>query len=109
LTTTQRARYVDPNVRALKAHLPADLVFANHVLPGGAVAAATAARYAVKADGSEPEHSLRGGPELQDWGGEVLAGAGGVFVGSGHIRTVLEEVVGHVERVYDVPPGVDVD
>ena len=30
-------------------------------------------------------------------------------MGSAHIRTVLEEVVGHVERVHEVPPGVDVD
>jgi glycosyltransferase involved in cell wall biosynthesis len=30
-------------------------------------------------------------------------------VGSRHIRDVLEEVVGHVERVLEVPPGVDVD
>src|SRR6185503_11527329 len=32
-----------------------------------------------------------------------------VVVGSAHIRSVLEEVVGHVERVHEVPPGVDVD
>jgi glycosyltransferase involved in cell wall biosynthesis len=32
-----------------------------------------------------------------------------VFVGSGHIRAVLEEVVGHVDRVHEVPPGVDVE
>jgi glycosyltransferase involved in cell wall biosynthesis len=30
-------------------------------------------------------------------------------VGSAHIRRVLEEVVGHVDRVHEVPPGVDVD
>jgi glycosyltransferase involved in cell wall biosynthesis len=30
-------------------------------------------------------------------------------VGSTHIRDVLEEVVGHVDRVYEVPPGVDVE
>jgi glycosyltransferase involved in cell wall biosynthesis len=30
-------------------------------------------------------------------------------VGSAHIRRVLEEVCGHVERVHEVPPGVDVD
>ena len=35
--------------------------------------------------------------------------AGAVFVGSAHIRGVLEEVVGHVDRVHQVPPGVDVD
>ncbi len=32
-----------------------------------------------------------------------------MFVGSEHIREVLDEVVGHVERVYEVPPGVDID
>jgi len=32
-----------------------------------------------------------------------------VFVGSEHIRDVVEEVVGHVDRVHVVPPGVDVD
>ena len=32
-----------------------------------------------------------------------------MFVGSAHIRGVLEEVVGHVDRVHEVPPGVDVD
>src|SRR5439155_7570233 len=28
---------------------------------------------------------------------------------SANIRRVFEEVVGHVERVHEVPPGVDVD
>ena len=32
-----------------------------------------------------------------------------MFVGSEHIRGVLEDVVGHVDRVHVVPPGVDVD
>jgi len=32
-----------------------------------------------------------------------------VFVGSGHIREVLEDVCGHVDGVHDVPPGVDID
>jgi glycosyltransferase involved in cell wall biosynthesis len=30
-------------------------------------------------------------------------------VGSAHIRRVLEDVCGHVDRVVEVPPGVDVD
>jgi len=89
--------------------LPADLVFANHVVLGGPVAAATGARYAVKAHGSELEYSMRGNAELSAWGRESLAGAAAVFVGSEHIRDVVEEVVGHVDRVYVVPPGVDVD
>jgi len=109
LTRAERERYVAANVEAVRAELPADLVFANHVLPGGAVAAGTGARYAVKAHGSELEYSMRGSPDLQLWGGEVLAAADAVFVGSSHIRSVLEEVVGPVERVREVPPGVDVD
>ena len=52
---------------------------------------------------------MRGNAELSDWGRESLAGAEAVFVGSEHIRDVLEEVVGHVDRVHVVPPGVDVE
>jgi glycosyltransferase involved in cell wall biosynthesis len=109
LTPTERERYVELNAGALRAHLPADLVFANHVLLGGPVAAATGARYAVKAHGSELEYSMRGNDELATWGRESLARAQAVFVGSAHIREVLEDVVGHVDRVYEVPPGVDTD
>ena len=52
---------------------------------------------------------MRGRPELEAWGREALADATAVFVGSAHIRRVLEEVCGHVDRVHEVPPGVDVD
>jgi glycosyltransferase involved in cell wall biosynthesis len=109
LTREQRERYVELNAEAVRAELPADLVFANHVLLGGPVGAASGARYAVKAHGSELEYAMRGNEELQAWGRESLAGAEAVFVGSQHIRQVLEEVVGHVGRVHEVPPGVDVD
>jgi glycosyltransferase involved in cell wall biosynthesis len=109
LTSAERERYVEANAAALREHLPADLVFANHVLLGGPVAAAAGARYGVKAHGSELEYSMRGNRELSDWGRESLAGAEAVFVGSEHIREVLEEIVGHVDRVHVVPPGVDVD
>jgi glycosyltransferase involved in cell wall biosynthesis len=109
LTEDERERYVEANAAALREHLPADLVFANHVLLGGPVAAATGARYAVKAHGSELEYSMRGNEELSAWGRESLAGADAVFVGSDHIREVLEDVVGHVGRVHVVPPGVDID
>jgi glycosyltransferase involved in cell wall biosynthesis len=108
-TEAERDRYVELNAAALRRHLPADLVFANHVLLGGPVAAATGARYAVKAHGSELEYAIRGNEELATWARESLAGADAVFVGSEHIREVLEEVVGHVDRVHEVPPGVDVD
>jgi glycosyltransferase involved in cell wall biosynthesis len=109
LTVAERERYVEANAAALRDHLPADLVFANHVLLGGPVAAATGARYAVKAHGSELEYAMRGNEELSAWGKEALAGAEAVFVGSEHIREVLEDVVGHVDRVHVVPPGVDVE
>jgi glycosyltransferase involved in cell wall biosynthesis len=109
LTREERDRYVELNAAALREHLPADLVFANHVLLGGPVGAATGARYAVKAHGSELEYAMRGNAELSAWGRKSLAGAEAVFVGSDHIREVLAEVVGHVDRVHEVPPGVDVD
>jgi glycosyltransferase involved in cell wall biosynthesis len=109
MSRADRESYVARNVGALTAHLPADLVFANHVLMGGAVAAGSGARHAVKAHGSELEYSMRGDPELADWGARVLARADAVFVGSAHIRKALEEVVGPVDRVHEVPPGVDVD
>lgn len=101
--------WVEANAAALREHLPADFVFCNHVLLGGAVGAASGARYAVKAHGSELEYSMRGRPELESWGRDVLQRAAAVFVGSGHIREVLEDVCGHVERVHEVPPGVDID
>ena len=52
---------------------------------------------------------MRGHPELAAWGERRSRRRAAVFVGSDHIRGVLEEVVGHVERVHEVPPGVDVD
>ena len=109
MSREDRQRYVTRNAEALTAYLPADLVFANHVLMGGPVGAATGTRFAVKAHGSELEYSMRGNADLEAWGARVLAGAEAVFVGSSHIRDVLEEVVGHVDRVHEVPPGVDIE
>jgi glycosyltransferase involved in cell wall biosynthesis len=108
-TRAERDRYVALNATALCAQMPADVVFANHVLLGAAVGWATGMPFAVKAHGSELEYSIRGNEELATWGRECLAPAEAVFVGSAHIRSVLEEVVGHVDRVYEVPPGVDVE
>ena len=108
-TPGERQRYVALNATALCAHLPADLVFANHVLMGAPVGYASGLPFAVKAHGSELEYSMRGNADLSAWGKETLAHAEAVFVGSSHIRAVLEEVVGHVDRVYEVPPGVDVE
>jgi glycosyltransferase involved in cell wall biosynthesis len=52
---------------------------------------------------------MRGNAELQAWAAHALAEADAVFVGSAHIRSVLEDVVGHVDRVHEVPPGVDIE
>ena len=108
-TPAERDEYVEANAAVLRELGPADLVFANHVLLGGPVGAASGMRFRVKAHGSELEYALRGRPDLERWGAETLAGAEVVYAGSEHIRDVLEEVVGQVDRVEIVPPGVDVD
>ena len=108
-TREERERYVALNAAAVREHLPADLVFTNHVLLGAPVGAAVGAPFTVKAHGSELEYSMRGNADLSAWGREALAAAKAVVVGSEHIRAVLEEVVGHVDRVHEVPPGVDVE
>ena len=108
-TAAERDAYVAANAAALRELLPADLVFANHVLMGGPVGAASGARFRVKVHGSELEYSMRGRPELERLGAEALARAEVTYVGSGHIREVLAQVVGPVGRVDEVPPGVDID
>jgi glycosyltransferase involved in cell wall biosynthesis len=108
-TAAERAAFVEANAAALRELGPAELVFANHVLLGAAVGAASGLPFSVKAHGSELEYSLRGNDELQAWARRELAGATATFVGSAHTREVLEDVVGRIERVYEVPPGVDVE
>jgi glycosyltransferase involved in cell wall biosynthesis len=101
--------WVEANAAAMRADGRPDLVFANHVLLGGPVGAATGSRYVVKAHGSELEYSMRGNEALSAWGGEALAGAAATIVGSEHIREVVRDVCGTVEGVHEVPPGVDVE
>jgi glycosyltransferase involved in cell wall biosynthesis len=108
-TREELDRWVEANAAALREHGPADLLYVNHVLLGGAVGAASGEPYVVKAHGSELEYSMRGNDELSAWGGEVLAGAEATIVGSQHIRDVVREVCGTVERVHEIPPGVDVE
>ena len=108
-TPAQRDAYVEANAVVLRELAPADLVFANHVLLGAPVGAASGMRFRVKAHGSELEYAMRGDEELSRWGAETLADAEVVYAGSEHIRDVLEDVVGHVDRVEIVPPGVDID
>ncbi|MBA2741195.1 MAG: glycosyltransferase family 4 protein, partial [Actinobacteria bacterium] len=101
--------WVEANAAAVREHLPADLLYCNHVLLGGAVGRATDAPYVVKAHGSELEYSMRGNRELEQWGLEVLNRAHAVVVGSTHIEAVLREVCGYEGEVHEIPPGVDVD
>jgi glycosyltransferase involved in cell wall biosynthesis len=108
-TPGERDAYVEANAAALRELAPADLVFANHVVLGAPVGAASGMPFRVKAHGSELEYAMRGRPDLAQWGAEPLARAEVVYAGSEHIRDVLEDVAGHVERVEIVPPGVDVD
>ena len=96
--------------RRVRALLPADVVFTNHVLLGGPVGAATGAPFAVKAHGSELEYSMRGNAALSAWGAEALAAARGDVRRLGaHPHRCSREVCGHAENVIEVPPGVDVD
>ncbi|MFL5959940.1 MAG: glycosyltransferase family 4 protein [Gaiellaceae bacterium] len=105
----ERKAYVEANAAALRELAPADLVFANHVLLGAPVGAASGVRFRVKAHGSELEYAMRGRADLARWGADALARAEVVYAGSEHIREVLEEVACHVDRVEIVPPGVDLD
>src|SRR6185437_17013268 len=73
------------------------------------VGAASGMPFRVKAHGSELEYAMRDRPDLARWGAETLAGAERVYAGSEHIRDVLEQVAGHVDRVEIVPPGVDAE
>jgi glycosyltransferase involved in cell wall biosynthesis len=109
LSAGERRRYVEANASVVAGLGPADLVFANHVLMGGAVGAAVGLPFRVKAHGSELEYSIRGRPELEQAARDALDGAEAVYVGSRHIRDVVAEVLGRVERVHEVPPGVDVE
>lgn len=109
LGARERDAYVEANAATLRAELPADVVLTNHALLGGAVGAAAGHPFGVKVHGSELEYSMRQSRELAAWGAAALAQARAVLVGSAHVRRALEEVVGRVERVHEVPPGVDVD
>lgn len=108
-TRAELDAWVEANAAALRAHGSADFVFANHILLGGPVGAASGGRYVVKAHGSELEYSMRGNADLSAWGAEALAGAAATIVGSAHIREVVREVCGIVDGVHEIPPGVDVE
>ncbi len=110
-SAAERNRFVEANAEALKAHLPADVVFTNHVLLGAPVGAAAGTPFVVKAHGSELEFSIRGNGELAGWARETLSKAKAVLAGSKHIENVIADVVGEgdfSQRIHIVPPGVNV-
>ncbi len=112
LSWEERRRFVEANAAAIREHLPADVVFTNHLVLGGPVGAATGEPYGVKAHGSELEFSMREAPELVEWARESLETAKLIVAGTEHIRHTIEEVVGpgdYLERVRVIPPGVDVE
>jgi len=108
--------FVDRNAAAVVAAHGGrtELVFANHVLMGGPVAARACASgppHAVKIHGSELEYAIRGRPPLAAAAAASLAGVSALFAGSGHIVEVTEELLGRGlhDRMHVVPPGVDID
>jgi glycosyltransferase involved in cell wall biosynthesis len=108
----ERRHFVEASAAALREHLPADVVFTNHLLLGGPVGAATGLPFAVKAHGSELEFSLRGNEELCDWARETLSDTHAIIAGTEHVRGVIEDVLGPgpwLDRTSVVPPGVDID
>ena len=104
-------RWVEANAAALRELLPADLVLLRTTSCSAAPSAPRAARrFAVKAHGSELEYSMRGNDRRSRRGERSRSRARRPSSSAPtHIREVLEEVVGHVDRVIEVPPGVDVD
>jgi glycosyltransferase involved in cell wall biosynthesis len=101
--------WIEANAAAVRELLPADLLLCNHVLLGGPVGVASGAPFVLKAHGSELEYSMRGRPELEEWGLDVLERAHAVVVGSTHIQEVLGEVCRYQGEAHEIPPGVDVE
>lgn len=111
-TQAELDTWVQANARAVRAQLPADLVFCNHVVLGGPVGVASGAPFVIYAHGDELEHSMRGNVHLARWGRDALshAHARAVFVGSANTRKVLLDICGGVRApIHEIPPGVDVD
>ena len=108
-TQKELMQYVEANVQAMSNLLPADLIFTNHALMGGAIGAATSSPFRVKVHGSELEYSIREKPELIKFAQESLLSAEAVYVGSRHVRNVLAEVIGNIQHVSEVPPGVNIN
>ena len=90
----ERRAYVEANAAALRALLPADLVFTEPRADGRARRSGQRRPLRVKAHGSELENLERGRPELGEWRGKLFARGRDVRWVE-HIREVLADVVGH--------------
>ena len=108
-TAAERDAYVEANAAALRELGPADLVFANHVVLGAPVGAASGMRV--------PGQGARLGARVRDARPARPRGLGrrDACRSRGRLRRLrahprrAREVVRHVDRVEIVPPGVDVD
>jgi len=111
ITWAERDRFVQANAAAIRDHLPADVVFTNHLILGGPVGAATGEPFGVKIHGSELTFSMEGNEELCRWGRESLERCRLLVAGTEHIRRQTEEALGpgdYAARIATIPPGVDV-
>jgi glycosyltransferase involved in cell wall biosynthesis len=111
ITWAEREHFVEANAAAIREHLPADVVFTNHLILGAPVGAATGEPFGVKIHGSELTFSMEGNEELCSWARESLERCGLLVAGTEHIRHQTEAALGpgdYAERIATIPPGVDV-
>jgi glycosyltransferase involved in cell wall biosynthesis len=111
ITPAERRRFVEANAAAIRDHLPADVVFTNHLILGGPVGAATGEPYGLKIHGSELTFSMEGNEELCRWGLESLDRCRLLVAGTEHIRHQTEAALGqgaYTDRIATIPPGVDI-
>jgi glycosyltransferase involved in cell wall biosynthesis len=111
ITWAEREHFVQANAAAIREHLPADVVFTNHLSLGGPVGAATGEPFGVKIHGSELTFSMEGNEELCRWGRESLDRCRLLVAGTEHIRHQTEAALGpgdYADRIATIPPGVDV-
>ncbi len=108
-TRAELDAWVEANAASMREHLPADLVFVNHVILGGPVGEAVGRP--LRRQGARLRARVLDARERRALclGQEALAGAVATIVGSEHIREVLADVCGQTEHVHEVPPGVDVE
>jgi glycosyltransferase involved in cell wall biosynthesis len=111
ITWAEREHFVQANAAAIREHLPADVVFTNHLILGGPVGAATGEPFGVKIHGSELTFSMEGNEELCRWGRESLDRCCLLVAGTEHIRHQTEAALGpgdYADLIATIPPGVDV-